>query len=262
MSPGANDADNFTDHHEHESRVCNVPGSWHNRSGKLVRQVHENVWVIERGYYHSVVDVGGKTTIIRLDDGRLFVHSPLPLDAELKAAVDELGTVSAVVAPNDEHRSFVVHWKKQYPNATFLAPPGLISRHPEGPFTAELSSENTTHASYADDSQSILQFYCGPFAYLNETVFYHAPSKTLITTDIAMNFTNDVPTTTQLANFLLSRVFMPFIFWRTTNDRTAFKSTLDQIEALPFTTLIPCHGDVETADAQGAFKRWRNRVYG
>ncbi len=49
------------------------------------------------------MDVGGKTTIIRLPGNRLFAHSVLPLDRETKAAIDAIGTVSIVVAPKTQH---------------------------------------------------------------------------------------------------------------------------------------------------------------
>jgi hypothetical protein len=41
-------------------------------------------------------------TVVRLADGGLFIHSPVSLDGALRAAVDALGPVTAIVAPRGE----------------------------------------------------------------------------------------------------------------------------------------------------------------
>ena len=70
-------------------------------------------------------------TCIRLDDGSLFVHSPVKLDAELRKAVDERGPVRAVVAPNRFHHLFVGEWAAAYPDASVYGAPGLEEKRPD-----------------------------------------------------------------------------------------------------------------------------------
>jgi len=43
---------------------------------------------------------------VKLSDGSLWVHSPVKLDPELKAAMDALGPVKHIVTPNFEHNKF------------------------------------------------------------------------------------------------------------------------------------------------------------
>ena len=52
------------------------------------------------------IDVNGRGAVVRLSDGSLWVHSPVNLDPELKAAVDALGAVKHIVTPNFEHNKF------------------------------------------------------------------------------------------------------------------------------------------------------------
>ena len=44
--------------------------------------------------------------VLRLSDGSIWVHSPVSLDADLAAALAELGEVKHIVSPNYEHTKF------------------------------------------------------------------------------------------------------------------------------------------------------------
>jgi len=64
-----------------------------------------------------------RTTVIRLRDGRLFVHSPTPLTAALKVEIGAAGTVAFIVGPNRIHYWWIPEWKRAYPQAeVYLAP--------------------------------------------------------------------------------------------------------------------------------------------
>ncbi|KIG15533.1 hypothetical protein DB30_05556 [Enhygromyxa salina] len=45
-------------------------------------------------------------TVIRLDDGRLLLHSPIRCTPELREELDALGSVAFVAAPNRFHHLF------------------------------------------------------------------------------------------------------------------------------------------------------------
>lgn len=59
--------------------------------------VRERVWVAERPFIWNRIDVGGRMTILQLEDGSLLVSSPVRLDAELTAALKNLGPVAHIV---------------------------------------------------------------------------------------------------------------------------------------------------------------------
>lgn len=240
-----------------EARVTNNPGSWHNPTGEPLRQLSECVWVMERGYKDTGMDVGGKTTIIRLPDGRLFVHSALPLNAEVKAQIDALGTVSAVVAGNTQHVDFVKNWKKYYPNATFIAPPGFMSGHTEVPFDAELNEDGTPHEAYKDDAGTIEQVFLAGGPIMAETVFFHVPSKTVLTTDAIFTFpSQNIPFGTRVARFMVRRALKPVVWAFYVKDKAAYTQALDKVASWDFETMVPCHGAIIREDAVAVFKRW------
>lgn len=243
-----------------EARVKYVPGSWHNRTSEIIRNLSANVWVVERGYVHMGMDMGGKMTIVRLPDRRLFVHSPLPMNAALKTAIDALGDVSAVVAPNTQHIDFVPHWKKHYPNATYIAPPGFKAEKPDFPFDEELSEDNVPNDAFKDAEGTIKQVYIKSAPAMRETVFFHVPSKTLMVTDLMMTIPKKgVPFGTKVGGVMLNVVFKNLYKHMIVKDKQQFDQCLQQIEAFGFETVVPCHGDIVSKDAVNAFKRFWKR---
>lgn len=243
-----------------EKRVLNHPGTWHNPSGLLIRPIHTDVWVIERGYCIIGMDIGGKATIIRLSDNRLFIHSPVKLSPELKDEVDKLGTVSAVVAPNAYHMGFIAQWKKYYPNATFIAPVGTKEQKADVPFDQELGADNVADASYADDSLIQLHLPCAPG--MAETVFFHKPSKTLVVTDLIMPYPKEgVPWMTRLKHSVMVAAFNNIYKFIVLKNRGALDECLEKIEGWEFETLIPTHGQVLMKDDKPmeVLKNWFNR---
>jgi hypothetical protein len=87
---------------------------------------------------HLGVDIGTRMTSIRLANGRLFLHSPVKLDPVLRNALDALGEVRAIVAPNKLHHLFVAEDVRSYSRASAYAAPSLSKKRPDLPFNCEL----------------------------------------------------------------------------------------------------------------------------
>lgn len=79
------------------------------------------------------VETGTRMTVVRLRDG-LLVHSPIPLTAELRARVDALGSVSAIVAPSKFHHLYAGPWADAWPDAVLCGCPSVIARRPDLPW--------------------------------------------------------------------------------------------------------------------------------
>ena len=94
-----------------------------------LRKIGDEIWATEhRWSVFGLLDIGTRMTVIRLADGGLFLHSPTPLDAATRAAVDALGPVRCIVAPNYVHHLYVGDWKRAYPQALLLGAPGPRTR--------------------------------------------------------------------------------------------------------------------------------------
>lgn len=143
------------------------------------------IWV---GSGPTVTAAGGfhyptRMAVIRLSDGGLFVWSPVALSDELRAAVDGLGDVRCLIAPNSLHHSFLGEWRRAYPAARLYAAPGLRRRRRDLEFDGDLGD-----AAAAEWAEEIDQVVVRGNLITTEVVFFHRQSGTAIFTDLIQHF--------------------------------------------------------------------------
>ena len=120
--------------------------------------------------------------IVRLPDGGLWLHSPNEPTVELREVLKALGPVTWLVAPNCFHHRWLGKWKTLYPEATLIAADGLEKKRPDLPFDATLGKESPEGWGGAIES-----LVTQGAKKLNEVVFFHGASRTLILTDFVFN---------------------------------------------------------------------------
>ncbi len=212
-------------------------------SGPL-RQLAPDLWVAEHSFKNGPFEVGTRMTVIRLRDSGLFVHSPVRLDHPLRAALDALGPVRAVVAPNRAHHLFASDYLTGYPDARLYAAPGLPEKRPDLKFAAELSDDAPD--AWSADIEQVL-FRGAPT--LNEVVFFHPASRTLVCTDLAFNIQRgQTAGVTRLffraigaeGHFGPHRLIRRFFI----RDRAAARDSIQRILRWDFDRITVTHGDV------------------
>jgi len=185
---------------------------WSNRLGSVITPAAiPGVYTVDRPFYWNKIDVGCRCTIIQLssetNDGskELLIHSPVGLDPPLIDALTKLGTVAHVISPNYEHVKYAYQWANQYQNAKIWGCPGLSEKEPEVKWTGEVpygarpkgynGQDETQHNNEMWDWEEVqpihIDIESNPFtgnAFFNEVVYYHTPSKTLLTTDLYWNY--------------------------------------------------------------------------
>lgn len=124
-----------------------------------------------------------RMTVIELENGALWVHSPIELTPTLKAKIDALGQVQYLIAPNQLHHLFISEWQKAYPEALTYGTQGVIDKRHDLHFDASL--DNVSHYSF--DSEIAHRLVTGSKV-MHESVFFHYESRTLIVTDLIENF--------------------------------------------------------------------------
>jgi hypothetical protein len=107
-----------------------------------------------------------RMTVAQLTTGELWVHSPVVPAPEGQRAIDALGPVLHLVAPNRFHSLGVKPWKARYPSARVWVSPRFRQRHPELPadeglkngtpdaWRAELEAHHFTEARFSMKSSS------------------------------------------------------------------------------------------------------------
>lgn len=124
-----------------------------------------------------------RMAVARLSDGTAWVWSPIALNDELADAVQAIGDVRYIVSPNKLHHLFLKEWADRWPDARLYAPPGLTRKKPELRFSAELGDE--PDPAWAADIDQVV--FRGSFA-MEEVVFFHRPSRTVMVCDLIQRF--------------------------------------------------------------------------
>lgn len=157
-----------------------------------LKPIASGLWIADGPIVRMVVPGGGvpfptRMTIARLADGGLWCHSPIAPDEALFAAIDALGPVRHLVSPNKLHYAHVAAWKQRYPEATAWASPGVrgraASQHVDVAFDADLGE--APELAWRTEFDQL--HFRGSRA-IEEVVFLHRPSATLILADLIENF--------------------------------------------------------------------------
>jgi len=208
------------------------------------------LWRAEQALRYAGAEVGARMTVVRLSGGRLLLHSPLRPDAELRAEVDALGSVTYLVAPNCYHHLFVGAWAEAYPAAQLFVAPGLPKKRPELEVSGLLSD---AEGPWSPE----LEHRCWRGAPLmNEVHFFHPASRTLIVTDAVHNFGAERPTSTRLLFGLLggSEGFRTTLLDRlVTRDRRAARDSLARLLEWDFDRVVMAHGEVLESGGKAAY---------
>jgi hypothetical protein len=182
-------------------------------------------------------------TVIRLRDRSLFLHSPVPLDSGLRAALNDVGQVRAIVAPSRVHHLFVGDYVSAYPEAKRHGAPGLSEKRKDLIFDSTLSDD--AHPEWRDQIEQHL-FRGAPV--LNEVVFFHRATRTVLFTDLIFNIPAKDAPKVRIINWLtgIAGHFGPHrrVRRRAITDRDAARESVGRILEWDFDRVIMSHGEV------------------
>ena len=209
----------------------------------MLRRLDRDLWITQHPLRFLGAEVGTRMTVFRLKDGSLLIHSPVPLDRATQAELDGLGPVRFVVAPNRYHHLFVAEYARIYPQAKVFGAPGLDSKRRDLRFDAILRQAAPTEWASEID-QTIFQ----AFPPLNEVVFFHRCSRTIVFTDLLINVQNSESKYTRFLMWLdggLGHVAVPRSFRLLLKmRRSGARETIDQILSWEFDRLLLAHGEI------------------
>jgi hypothetical protein len=152
----------------------------------VLEQIADKLWLAEGeivNFYSFPYPT--RMVIARFDRGDLWVWSPVKLTEELKAQVDRLGRVAHLVSPNKIHHLYLADWKAAYPEAALWGPASTIKRFPALSFQPPL--EDTAPQAWQPD---IDQAWFRGSIVMDEIVFLHRPSRTVIVADLIEAFSD------------------------------------------------------------------------
>ncbi len=209
----------------------------------MFRQVDDELWVIDhRPRPGAWFPFGTRTTLVRLSDGGLFMHSPGPLSISLAKQIDALGPVRCIVAPNDFHHLYVAENARAWQGASIHLAPGLAAKCRDLSYNAELAADPAPEWSTDLD-----QCWVRGASRVNEVVFLHRPSRTLIVTDLVFNVHLGSTRSERLflrAMGIEGRITSTRLMRWLTRDRIAARTAADRILGWDFERVIMAHGEI------------------
>jgi len=212
-----------------------------------------DVYTVTRDLRFWGVETGARMTVVRMTNGNVFVHSPGPLDETLKAQIDDLGEVTAIVAPSSFHHLHVLEWQAAYPNAKLGACPDLVPKRADVEFDCVLGDdpEPEWHGE-------LEQVYLSARTMEDEIVFFHPRSRTMICCDAIFNLrSHHAPLTRAAAVMLGNRepgaTWLERVMMR--KHREAGRAQIDRIVAWDIDGIILSHGPLIKSGGRSVVER-------
>jgi hypothetical protein len=186
-----------------------------------------------------------RSTLVTLSQGHRILISPVKFNEN---QVNELKKSSpkAVVAPNLFHHLYAKQAAENLNVDTVFVAPGLEKKRPDIPWPVVLGDKTWI---YQDELPMLL---IEGMPGMNECVFFHKESKTLIVTDLLFNLSN-LSGISALPFKILGTCNRPAVsrlLHAVTRDKKALKKSLQKILSWDFDRLVMAHGSIIESGAK------------
>lgn len=200
----------------------------------------EGVWLDTEPVCFLGLRLTATMVVLRLADRSLLLYSPLSLTSERRAAVEAVGPVAHLYAPNLYHHLWIGQWSAAFPSARLHAPMALAKKRPD--LRIDRAHDAVPESAFAGilDELRIEGFR------LAESVLVYRPARTLVVADLVHNIGRPLHSWTKLyaktmgfyGRVALSRMLR----WAAISDQAAVRRGLNDVLAHPFDRLIVGHG--------------------
>ncbi len=217
----------------------------------MLKPIVDNVWCAESSLDFPRLPL--RMTVVRLVNGDLWIHSPVKMDQTLVTEIKALGEVKHIIAPNLFHNLFVEEAKKHFPGAQLYAAPGLEDRRRDIFWDQHLT--RTAPPAWSNDFE---QHLIEGASSINEVVFFHKASRTLITTDMVFNLQSPpsgfmsrlfLTIFGTYKHFAMSRLWV----WKA-DDKKAVANSVREILKWDIDRVLMTHGDIVGPGAKPALE--------
>lgn len=209
------------------------------------------VWILN-SYFKAFGCKGSiRMTVLQTAES-LLLHSPVRLGEPEVRAINRLGDVHAIIAPNLFHHKFLRDCASIFPSARLLMPEGLEAKI--GPVPgAEVMGPGLRFPS------EIAHLTVDWHRYLKETLLFHRPSRTLVTADLLYNYHREQHLGERIFFRLIGCYGAPkvaFYHRFSIREKVAVREMVGWVESLQPRRIIMSHGRiVEGDDASALFAR-------
>lgn len=216
-----------------------------------MNEIAPGLWTLR--YPLSVLGTGhGRTvTVIRLNSGKLILHSMAPFTEADLAAIKSVGQPAWLLESMLLHDTYASEGRQAFPGLPFLGPPGFGK-------VVKFPVEDLIPAPQ-EWSEEIQVIRLAGAPKLEEHLILHRPSRTLILADLIFNF----PANEGGWDRFFHRHIVGFhrypgmsrIFKWCISDRQAFRESLEEVFAADFDRIIPGHGELIERNGKALLER-------
>lgn len=205
-----------------------------------------DLWVATGQFINELGVVTSRMTVVRLRDGRVLVHSPVPIEQDLCSAVENLGQVAALIAPNLFHHQFISEWRTAFPEAKAFCTPGLAAKRSDFKFDGVLED-----ASPPEWRGQVDQLLIKGIPDYGEMLFFHRPSRSLFVSDLVFNYSpvqaeSDPGGADGLGPHGRTRSAI--------SDQNALRDSIERVLRWPFERVIVAHGQIVESGGHARFR--------
>ena len=219
----------------------------------MLIQIAPDLWHMEAGLKTAGIPLTARMTVVRFRNGKLWIHSPVRFGPEVRDQIAALGEVAWIVAPNRAHHMFMAKAKQAFPDARLYGAPGLERKRPD---LANLHPlEAVIEPEWADDLEQVV-FRGVPV--VNEVVWFHKASSTLIATDLLQCWGGHLDWRADAYARLTgvrSHLDVPRTVRLATRDRDAAADSARAVLMWPFKRVITAHNAIIEHDAYAQVAR-------
>lgn len=227
--------------------------------GTLETLVPGRIWSV--GYTLRMLPgiyLPARMTILKLEDGGLALHSPVPAPEATLAQIDALGPVRLILAPNNFHHLFLPKSIARHPDAEVWAAPGLPAKRKDLSLPNLLGPDLGAGRPAPPWAAELTPFFLAGAPKADESVFLHRATGTLVVTDSYFNLVDGAP------GFLSPVLFRLVGSWKkgcqsklwrsAVKDKAAMAESTRAVLAESFDRLVMAHGVVIETGAHAAYR--------
>lgn len=213
----------------------------------MLEQLSDDLWIYSIPHQFLGLHMGARMTIIRQANQGLILHSPIPLTSDIKSQLDDLGPVEHLIAPNLFHHMYVKEYTETYPKARLHGAQGLQQKRQDLQFHTQLTNQaqSNTKALLWDNTLEHITIEGMPK--LQETVFFHKASQTLICCDLLLNVQNTKNWWTKVYLKLSNvdgKIGVSKVIKMVFKNKSQARQSMDRILKWDFQRIIISHGNI------------------
>ncbi|MEM0948208.1 MAG: DUF4336 domain-containing protein [Pseudomonadota bacterium] len=224
---------------------------------KVLKPFGSNIWTIDGDDVRmfGALPFTTRMTVVKLETGGLWLHSPVLPTKERREALERLGPIEHLVAPIKIHSIGIPPWSSLVPSAQVWASPQFTERHPEIRVDTLLTNEVRPPWGKEIEHLSV-----EGHPVVDEVDFLHKRSSTLILTDLIQKHFADRDSSfwrgvKKTVGVLGERGGVPLDIRLSIQDRSAMRRSIEKILEWDFDNFILSHGHCLRGGAREEVRR-------